>query len=209
MRDGFLYSEEDLRGDIRRNFDDPESVEQAIDTVRELFSDGWTFTDVDLRESGNVVGDNDALEIRDAFGLVRVLLWIVPVLVGIGLVALVLLAKGRWHVRAAWVAATVSAGALASCVIFTAVYFATGASYEASRADAALASNAASEFAHTRALVDVWELDLGRAVVGGYTSGVATLSAALAALALAALIASLRWPQLESPVRRFVWPRRE
>ena len=209
MRDGFLYTEEDLRGDIRRNFDDPESVEQAIETVRELFSDGWTYTYFDLlAATGGEISHNDFESIRYGFGLARVFLWIVPVLAGIGLVAVVLLAEGRWHVRAAWVAATVSAGALAACALFTAIHFATGASYEASRAEAALGSNVASEFAYTQALVDVWMLDLRRAVVAGFTSGIAIKSGVLGAAALLALVAVLRWPQLEPLVRRYAWPRR-
>ena len=208
MKDGFLYTEEDLRGDIRRNFDDPESVEEAIETVRDLFSDGRTYTYFDLLEATRgEISHNDFESIRYGSGLVRVLLWIVPVLAGIGLVAVLLLADGRWHVRAAWVAATVSAGALAACALFAAVHFATGASYEASRADAALASNVTSEFAYTQALVDVWKLDLGRAVVGGFTSDIAIKSGVSGAVALLALVAALCWPRLEPLVRRYAWPR--
>ena len=209
MKDGFLYTEEDLRGDIRRSFDDPESVEQAIETVRDLFSDGWTFTYFDLLEATRgEISHNDFESIRYGSGLVRMLLWIVPVLAGIGLVAVFLLADGRWHVRAAWVAATVSAGALAACALFAAVHFATGASYEASRADAALASNVTSELAYTQALVDVWMLDLGRAVVGGFTSDIAIKSGVSGAVALLALVAALCLPQLEPLLRRYAWPRR-
>lgn len=212
MRDGFLYTEEDLRGDIERNFDDPESVEQAIETIRELFSDGITYTDLDLANDlssgvGGSVWDIEGL--RNALRLISPATWIVSALVLAGLAVVWMLAGGAPHVRAAWVAATVSAGALATFVSFAVINLATGASFAASRADAARDFDAASDFARTQSLVDVWVLDFGRDIVGGFTSGVATIGGLLAAVALLALLVALRWPQLEPLARRYVWPRRE
>ncbi len=211
MRDGFLYTEEDLRGDIERNFDDPESVERAIETIRELFSDGWTYTHVDLQNdlSADTSGSSDIEFLRSALGLLRLSPWIVSALVLAGLAALWLLAGGAPHVRAAWVAATVSAGALAACVSFAAINLATGASFAASRADAARDFDATLDFARTQSLLDVWVLDFGRDIVGGFTSSVALIGGLLAAVALLALLVALRWPRLEPLARRYVWPRRE
>lgn len=209
MKDGFLYTEEDLRGDIERNFDDPESVEQAIETIRELFSDGWTYTHVDLQDdlSAETAGSPDIEFLRSSLGLLRVSPWIVSALMLAGLAAVWLLAGGARHVRTAWVAATVLAGALAACVSFAAINLATGAGFAASRADAARDFDAASDFARTQSLVDVWVLDLGRDVTGSFTSGVAVTGGLLAAFALLALLVALRWPQLEPLARRYLWPR--
>lgn len=211
MRDGFLYTEEDLRGDIERNFDDPESVEQAIETIRDLFSDGVTYTHLDLANDlssgvGGSVWDIEGL--RNALNWMSAAAWIVAALVLAGLAAVWLLAVGATHVRAAWVAATVAAGALTTLVSFVAINLATGASFAASRADAARDFDATREFARTQALVDVWVLDLGRDIVGGFTAGVAVRGALLAAVALLALLVALLWPRLEPLLRRHLWPRR-
>ena len=192
VRDGFSYTEADAREDIRERADDPEAVLAAIDKLRSVFTDGHTYTDADLRRSGNIVGDYDALEVRYLFSQVRMMLWIAPVLVLIALAVVTLLPPGRWHTRLAWGSGAVAGGALATCALFTAIYFATGASYEASRADAALV-DAGSDFAYAQATLNPWLLDLGRDVVGGFTSGLAIKAAILAALALVALAAALWW----------------
>ncbi len=212
MRDGFLYTEDDLRGDIERNFDDPESVERAIESIRDLFSDGITYTDLDLANDlssgvGGSVWDIEGL--RNALRWISAAKWIVSALVLAGLAAVWLLAGGALHVRAAWVAATVSAGALAACVSFAAINLATGASFAASRADAARDFYTASDFDRTQSLVDVWVLDFGRDIVGGFTSGVAIRGGLLAVVALLALLIALLWPRLEPLLRRYVPPRRE
>ena len=211
MKDGFQYTEEDLRGDIQRNFDDPEGVEQAIETIRDLFSDGVTYTNLDLANDlssgvGGSVWDVEGL--RNVLRLISAATWTVTALVLAGLAALWFVAGGAPHVRAAWVAATVAAGALAALVSFVAINLATGASFAASRADAARDFDATSEFARTQALVDVWVLDLGRDIVGGFTAGVAVRGGLLAAIALLALLAALLWPRLKPLLRRHLWPRR-
>ena len=90
MRDGFQYTEEDLRGDIERNFDDPDSVEQAIETIRDLFSDGVTYTNLDLANDlssgvGGSVWDVEGL--RNVLRLISAAAWIVAALVLAGLAA--------------------------------------------------------------------------------------------------------------------------
>ena len=208
MRDGFLYTEKDLRDDIQSNLDDPEGVEQAIESIRALFSDGWTFTHLDLaNEGGSLSGTAESL--RYVLPWIDTATWIVSALVLAGLPAVWLLADGAPRVRAAWVAATVTVGALAACVSFAAINLATGASYAASRADAARDFDAAREFARSQSLVDVWVLDLRAGIVDGFTSAVAIRAGLLAAVALLALLAALLWPRLEPLLRRQASPHQE
>ncbi len=208
MRDGFLYTEEDLRGDIRRNFDDPESVEQAIETVRDLFSDGWAYTYFDLPDDLSAGSDTSlGIEpLRYTLSRLRIAAWVVSVLAAAGLAAVWLLAGGARHIRAAWVSAALAAGFLATLFIFLVGHFAADAVIEAARAAAVSEIDRRGDFADTLAVVVPWVFNVLQSGVGGYTSGVALASAALAALSLAALAASLRWQQIEPLVRRYAWP---
>ncbi len=211
MRDGFLYTEEDLRGDIERNFDDPESVEQAIETVRELFSDGWTYTHIDLESdlSADTAGPSDIEFLRSALGLLRLSPWIVSALVLTGLAVLWLVVPAERRVKTVWVAAALTAGFLTSLLFFAVAYFASDAAIDAARKAAVDAVDRRGDFAASGVVAIPWVYSILQSSMAGYTSGVAVTSALLAALSLGGLAASLRWPQLESLARRYVWPRRE
>ena len=210
MRDGFTYTEEDLRDDIWQRFDDPKSVEEAIETVRELFSDGWTYTYFDLL--GDLSADSDTSSgiepLRYTLSRLRIAAWVVSVLAAAGLAAVWLLAGGARHIRAAWVSAALAAGFLATLLIFLVGNFVADAAIEAARAAAVSDIDRRGDFADTLAVAVPWVFNVLQSGVGGYTSGVALASAALAALSLAALAASLRWPKIEPLVRRYAWPRR-
>ena len=211
MKDGFLYTEEDLRGDIQRNFDDPESVEQAIETIRDLFSDGWTYTHSDLLQdlSPDSGSSSDIEALRFALSGMRAATWVVSLLVLVGLAVLWFVAVGERHVKTAWLAAAIAAGFLTALLLFTVGYFATDAAIEAARAAAVDAIDGSGDFADTQAVAVPWMLDILQRGVSDYTSGVALTSGVLAALALAGLAAAMRWPRLKPPARRHLRPRRE
>lgn len=209
MTDGFLYTEEDLRDDIRSNFDDPESVERAIETIRELFSDGWTYTHADLLadlspDSGST---SDIETLRFALSRVRAAVWVVSLLVVVGLAALWLVVPAERHVKTVWLAAALAAGLLAALLFFGVGHFAVGAAIEAAQAEAVDAVDRRGDFSESQAVAIPWVYGILRSGVAGYTSGVVMVSALLAALSLGLLAASLRWRQLESLARRYVWPR--
>ena len=211
MKDGFLYTEEDLRGDIERNFDDPESVEQAIETIRELFSDGWTYTHIDLHNdlSADTAGSPEIELLRSALGLLRPSPWMVSALVLTGLAALWLLVPAERRVKTVWVAAALTAGFLTSLLFFAVAYFASDAAIDAAREAAVDAVDRRGDFAASQVVAIPWVYSILQSSVAGYTSGAVVTSALLAALSLGGLAASLRWRQLESLARHYVWPRRE
>ena len=210
MRDGFLYTEEDFYGDIERNFDDPERVDQAIQTIRDLFSDGWTYTYFDLIQdlSPEVGSAPDIEALRFALSRVRDAVWVVSLLVAVGLAALWLAVPSERHVKTAWLAAALAAGFLAALLFFGVGHFAADAVLEAARAAAVNTIDTSGDFAGTQAVALPWMFDILQSSVGGYTAGVAVASGVLAAVALGSLAASLRWPQLGPLARRYVWPRR-
>ena len=204
VRDGFLYTDADMREDIRENLEDPQAVEDAIDTARSLLSDGWTFTHHNLVDGTveAVITPSDVRLLRRSLGQARVASWIAPLVFALGIVGFVFLLRAQWRFRIAFASFVALLSSLAACALFTAIYFATGASYEVSRADALRQHDVDSNFPTAQSALDVWQLDLARDVVGDYTSAVAIVAAVSTALALLALVVALRWEWLARRLSR-------
>jgi len=136
------YTEQDLREALERE-GGPDAL-AALDDIRELFAEGWTYTDDDLRadldddayelvqdvrlalSSGLVLAASDASaeglgeglgEARDAVGLGSNDLWL-PALITAVLLALIALLGGRgWRGRLAWASGTLLLSAVALTIL--------------------------------------------------------------------------------------------
>jgi len=62
IRDGWVYTDQDLRDDIRSTFDDEAEADDAIelfDDVRGFLADGWTYDTEDFRDHLSKLGDDE------------------------------------------------------------------------------------------------------------------------------------------------------
>lgn len=138
--DTATYSHQDLRDNLERD-GGPDAL-LALDDIRELFSEGWTYTDADLRadlddedafdpiqdarlalSTGYALDTSDEApegldEVRDAIAVGTRDLWI-PALVAAALLLVVAFLGGRgWRGRLAWAAGALLLSAAVLAVLF-------------------------------------------------------------------------------------------
>ena len=206
IRDGWTYTDVDLREDIREAFIDSDGDEaiDRLDDIRAFLADGWTYTDVDFRE--DLEDDRDVLSwinfFRSLSSWARRLQFLIylptlAVLVGIGF-----LGGRNWSSRIAW-----GAGALVvvSAIIFMsfgATYgILTDSPYEELKQEVLAEIDPDDDFDTTLLLVIDKGFDMGKSVIDGFSSGVTTRAVILLLIGLITLGASLYWSTITGLVR--------
>lgn len=236
LRDGWTYTQDDLKQDLREQADDREQGDELVETmedVRAFLADGWTFTEVDLREK--LSGDEpvteplkglffapetstDILDIsRNWLKFVRDnrLVAYLPLIV---LLVIIAFLGGRgWSGRVVWGAAflLVSAG-----LVFAAfgpgynTFAKTGPIYDAAgvsdldglRAEA-LSEISETDYPETSGLVANKVFDIIESLGDGFSAGIARSSLSLAIIALVAIVGGIFWAVIVATVRGLL-PRR-
>ena len=199
IRDGWSYSEVDLREDLGE--DDIE----AFDDVRAFLADGWTYTEADLRRHLVEAGDEDTLDGFDRgrgyFDLARKLRLLMYLPVLLALIVVGFLGGRTWSGRLAWAAGSLAVTSAIIFVAFGPVYNAVSESpLEDARKEAI--SDVSGDFETTQRLFIDKLFDIGELVIGDFGSGVSTKALVLLIAGLVGLGAALRWADVVGAVRR-------
>ena len=201
IREGWTYTDADLRQDLADNPDNLDTLEE----VREILSQGWTYTEVDLRED-LVTGDggrgavNALDEVRDNVDLARGLRWLVLLILGLLLAGIGLLDGRSWSGRAGWAAGALAAAALVA-------YVAAGPVYDSQAAprlhDALVdARDGRGDWPSVGLLLVNKAIVEVERVAGEFASAVAGRAATLFIVALLVLAGSLAWSRVAPLLRR-------
>ena len=207
IRDGWTYTDRDLRNDLRQTFGDPGEGDDAVETldnVRAFLADGWTYTERDLREDMAEAGDQDTLRDfdRGRTGLtrartLRLLLVYLPVL--ITLVAIGFLGGRGWSGRFVWAAAFLVVVSAALLVVAGPVYNAVAEPRLDDARDSVIDEiDLDSDFPNTERLVVDKLFETITSVAGGMASGVAKKSLILLIVGTVGLVTALGWGTITS-----------
>ncbi len=218
--DTVTYSEQDLREALERDGGSDALV--ALDDIRDLFAEGWTYTDHDLRSD---LSDDDAfdliedarLALSDGYvlkasaespdGLEEGLgeardassAWTgpwIPALIAAALLLLVAFLGGRsWRGRLAWAAGLLLLAAAANAVLFGPVYQSTSeAVFDEIREEAA--PDPDSQFPNTsEALVDEL-LDVAGSATDEFAGNIARNALILAGVGVIGVMAAVFWRRI-------------
>jgi hypothetical protein len=209
IRDGWTYTDKDLREDLQETFfvGEGDDAVKAFDNARKFLSEGWTYTQDDLREDLAESGDGSALatldRARNAFKLLRRLNPLIFLAATLALAAIGFLGGRTWPSRVAWAAAFLVGTSAIIIVLFGMVY---GRIVEPMVLDARLEALAdigrdGGQFEETKQLVVGKVFEIAQQVVGGFGSGVAAKAGITFVLGLIALGISLAWPMVIRTVR--------
>lgn len=224
--DTVLLTESDLRDAIRR--DGGDEALTALDDLRGLFAEGWTYTDADLRADlsdddaatlddvrsflgeGYVIevsaADDEGLEaalddVREWTEAVSRARWMAFVFAIALLAAVGALGGMRWRGRVAWGAAALLAAAGPIALVSGPVYqAASGAVLDAIRDE--IASDPRATFALTSELLTNKLIDIVEVSIDAFAGSIARNSLVLAALGAIALGVSLSWDRITEAVDR-------
>ena len=206
VRDGWTYSDADLREDIRDAFidGDGDKAVDMLDDVRAFLADGWTYTEVDLREDLDNEDIFDAMELsRSLFSWAKRLQFLIYLPTLAALIGIGFLGGRNWSSRVAW-----GAGALVviSAIIFVSfgpTYGAfTESPYEDLKREVLAEIDPADNFDATLRLLIDKGFDMGKSVIDGFSSGITTRAVILLVIGLIALGISLYWGTITGLVRR-------
>ena len=214
--DTVQYTEQDLRDALSQ--DDGPEVLEVLDDIREFFTEGWTYSDADLR--ADLSDDEDAIELiedvrsllsdgyavetstesREWASWARRGRWIGGLAAGVLLLAVAFLGGRSWRGRVAWAAAVllVSAGvaALVSGPLYQA---ASGAVFDALREGLA---DPDSKFPLTSELLANKLPEVIEMVADEFVGDIARNSVILAVVAAGPLLASLFWERIAAAAGR-------
>ena len=210
VRDGWSYTQADLREDLGETFNGTGQGEDAIETldnVRAFLADGWTYTEVDFREHIVEATDEDTLDDfdsgRDYFSLARTLRLLIYLPVLLLLVIVGFLGGRGWAGRFAWAAGSLVVTSAIIFVAFGPVYNVVGESrLEDGREEALSKIEVTGDFENTQRLVIDKLFDIGELVINGFASGIATKALILVIVGLIGLGVALRWADVVVIVRR-------
>ena len=187
-----------MRADLL-DFDSQDSVD-LLDDVRSFLSDGWVFTEQDLREQ---IGDADPDVLanlddwRRIFKQARTWRFLVylPVLI---LVVIIAFLGGRtWSARVAWAAAYLTISAAAIWITFSPVYTAlSGEVIDRARQEAIDSIEPNHDFANTQALIIDKAIDTGAFIIDGFAAAVAANALIVFVIGMLILSAAIVWPRL-------------
>ena len=199
IRDGWSYSEVDLREDLG------EEDFEVLEDVRAFLADGWTYTEADLRGHLVEAGDEDTLDGFDRgrgyFDLARTLRLLMYLPVLLALIVVGFLGGRSWSGRFAWAAGSLAVTSAIIFVAFGPVYGAvSGSLLEDAREEAI--SDVSGDFETTERLVVDKLFDIGELVIDGFGSGVSTKALVLLIVGLVGLGAALRWADVVGVARR-------
>ena len=220
--DTVQYTEQDLRDSLEED-DGPDAL-AALDDIRELFTDGWTYTDADLR--AELSDDTDLLGLIED---VRSLLsegyvaktaddsregvgeglgatgewtdrarrgrWIGGLVAGVLLVAVAFLGGTSWRGRIAWAAAVLLVSAGVIALVSGPLYQAvSGSVLDALREG--LAPDPGSKFSLTSEVLTNKLLDVIEMVADDFVGDIVRNSLILAVVAAVPLVAVLVWDRI-------------
>lgn len=215
IRDGWTYTDQDLREDIRSTFDDPDEADDAIelfDDMRGFLADGWTYNTEDFRDHLAKLGDDedggqafldnfdDGRGYLDQVRRYKLVVYIPAILL---LITIGFLGGRRWSSRFAW-----AFGALlvTGAIIFVAagpVYSAIGEPrLDDAEEQAREEIDTTGDFKATQELVIDKSFDVMRSVVNGFASGLASKSLLLVIIGAIGMGVSLGWNRIEVQFRR-------
>ena len=182
MRDGWTYTEDDLREDVTERWD--ESAYDALQDVRSALRDGWTYTRADFTEGGGAEAVDGVDGVRAAAAAVRTFGWLLYLVAALLVAAFGLLAGRDWPGRLAWGAATVAACALVVALLFGVGFPAAASSLlEEARSQAVADVDPAGDYAATERLVIYKAFEAVESIFDALAGRVAIVSLAVAALA--------------------------
>ena len=206
------YSEQDLRLALEED-GGPDAL-VALDDVRSVFGESWTYTDADLRadladnedaldliddlraalSTGYVIEATDALE---AAGARTGGVWLPGLVTAILLAAVAFLGGRSWRGRLAWAAATLLVAAAVIAVVSGPVYqSASGAVFDEIRGD--LAAEPGDRFALTSDLLVDKLLEVVERAADEVVAPVARTSLILAVAGAIAVVAAFFWRRLSA-----------
>ena len=194
--DGWTYTSDDLREDIRNSRGGVEAVAR-LDDGRDFLADGWTYTHIDFRDDIVELGGEDALvdfdQGRDIFSLTRTFRYLVYLPVILLLVLIGFLGGRSWSGRLGWAASFLLVSSAVLIVTFGPVYSAVADSQlEDARETALEEIKLDSNFENTERLALNKVFDIGESVADGLASGIATKSLILLGLSVIALAVAFR-----------------
>ena len=220
--DTVQYTEQDLRDSLLED-DGPDAL-AALDDIRELFTDGWTYTDADLRaelsddtdllrliedvrsllSEGYVIGtaDDSREGVGEGLGATgewtdraRRGRWIGGLVAGILLVAVAFLGGTSWRGRIAWAAAVLLVSAGVIALVSGPLYqAASGSVLDALREG--LAADPGSKFPLTSEVLTNKLLDVIEMVADDFVGDIVRNSLILAVVAAVPLVAVLVWDRI-------------
>ena len=213
--DTVQYTEQDLRDALSQ--DDGPEVLEVLDDIREFFTEGWTYSDADLR--ADLSDDEDAIELIED---VRALLsdgyvietsaesrewaswarrgrWIGGLAAGILLLAVAFLGGRSWRGRVAWAAAVLLVSAGVAALVSGPLYqVASDAVFDALREGLA---DPDSKFPLTSELLANKLPEVIEMVADEFVGDIARNSLILAVVAAVPLLASLFWERIADRYR--------
>ncbi len=204
------YSEQDLRLALEED-GGPDAL-VALDDVRSVFGESWTYTDADLR--ADLADDEDALELVDdlraalstgydietpdaleAAGAGTGGVWLPALVTAILLAAVAFLGGRSWRGRLVWAAAVLLVAAAVIAVVSGPVYQSvSGAVLDEVRGE--LASEPGDRFAVTSDLLVDKLLEVVERAVDDFTAPIARISLILAVAGAIAVVAAFFWGRL-------------
>ena len=225
LRDGWTYTQDDLRGDLIKRVDD--GAVETLEDIRAFLADGWTYTEADFRDDlskqdSGALGTVDAIGRldtgRDVFKLSRTyrsVIWLPLVLL---LVSIGFLGGRGWSGRVAYAAAFLLVSAGIIFLIFGPGYNAfakSGPIYDAAgvsdldelrqEALSDITQDAdGGDFPDTSRLAANKIFDIMESLVDGFASGIAKSSLSLAIIGLVALAAAIFWSAITSTISRYM-----
>ncbi len=209
--DTVSYSEQDLRRALEED-GGPEAL-VALDDVRSVFGESWTYTDADLR--ADLADDGDALDLiddlraalstgygietpdaaREAAGAWTGAVWLAAAVTAILLAAVAFLGGRIWRGRLAWAAATLLVAAAVIAIVSGPVYqSASGAIFDEIRGE--LAAEPDDRFAVTSDLLVDKLLEVSETAADEVVAPVARTSLILAVVGAVAVVAAIFWGRL-------------
>ena len=220
--DTVTYTHADLRLDVREG-GGPDALD-ALDDSRELFADGWSYSEADLRadisSDREVLRDFDRLRsfmsdgyvhtpgdpsasgfaealdvVHDGSNAVRGSIWFAWLFLAVVLVAIGALGGTTWPGRVAWASGSLLASAVVILFLFWPVYEGvSGALFE--QAHEEIAAQADGESASTVRLMGDKLVELAEGAADDFAGGVRRSSFVLAAFALLALLGAIFWDRI-------------
>ena len=220
--DTVTYTHADLRLDVREG-GGPDALD-ALDDSRELFADGWSYSEADLRadisSDREVLRDFDRLRsfmadgyvhtpddpsasgfaealdaAHDGSSAVRRGIWVSWLFVALLLIAVGALGGASWPGRVAWGSASLFVSAILVLVLFWPVYEGvSGAVFEQVHEE--IVGEAGGEVGSTTRLTADKLVDVAEGVSDDFAGGVKRSSLVLAAFALIALLGAIFWERI-------------
>ena len=222
LRDGWTYTDADLKEDLRELDGGDENVE-TLNDVRSFLADGWTYTHLDLREDlagqevdsglSNVRTADDMVErIRGWFKTSRQFRWLVYVPLLLLLVVIGFLGGRGWAGRVVWGASFLLGSSAIVFLVAGPVYGVTaGSGFDEARerALAEIDANPDADFFNTSRLAAEKGLDVAESVGDEFVAGIQTASLTLAIIALVVILAAVFWGAITTTLGRQLRSRRE